>query len=92
MHTPSRPLNFAYPTASNAAISSCRACMNGPVVRSPQAAEQPVDAITGIAEDVLHSPLPEPSEQVVTATFCGARSLPLRTHPPVYPNRLRICK
>ncbi len=28
MQTPNRPVNFAYPTASNAAISSCLAWMN----------------------------------------------------------------
>ena len=42
-HTPTRPVNFAYPTASNAAISSCRAWMNfGWFSARPQAASRPL--------------------------------------------------
>jgi hypothetical protein len=43
MHTPTRPVNFAYPTASKAAISSCLAWMNwGSLSARPQAARMPL--------------------------------------------------
>ena len=43
MQTPTRPVNLAYPTASKAAISSCRAWMNcGWLSARPQAARMPL--------------------------------------------------
>ncbi len=43
MQTPTWPVNLAYPTASNAAISSCRAWMNaGLLPARPQAARMPL--------------------------------------------------
>ena len=43
MQTPTRPVNFAYPTASKAAISSCRAWMNcGSFSARPHAARMPL--------------------------------------------------
>ena len=35
MHTPTRPVNFAYPTASKAAMSSCLAWMNWGSLSAP---------------------------------------------------------
>ena len=43
MHTPKFPVNLAYPTASKAAISSCRAWTNcGLFSARPQAARMPL--------------------------------------------------
>ena len=51
MHTPTRPVNFAYPTASNALISSCRDCTNlGWLSARPQAARMPLMPSPGKAK------------------------------------------
>ena len=63
-HTPTWPENLAYPTASNAAISSWRAWTNaGWFPAPPPRGQQPIDPIPGIREHTFDAPLPQAGQQ-----------------------------
>jgi hypothetical protein len=75
MQTAARPETFEYPTASNAAISSCRACTNrgfavGPAERRAVA----VDAVIRAREHLRHAPLPQALQQMVADGPCHIAS------------------
>src|SRR6478609_6291724 len=70
-HTPTSPLNFANPTASNAAISSCRACTNcGSSFARPHAANNPLIPTPGYPK-TCRTPHSRSRASRTSATSCA---------------------